>query len=211
MGQTLSHARYTRSSSHTKSDGKKSQRKRRGNGGAETAEPTERKKHRETDRRTGNRSNTSHSAGQCDGHKSHPRAQGVTYACAYARLQQPQPPHVLQNFHVPPPHFHTICAQSALVLGSHGALPLEHDGQFVSLICQTPTSLEPLLLWFTACALPLLSCDTMHSQHDCDQSLYSEHIAAMFWYAVAVPHGHVLQSLDGQLPPHVFSGDVALA
>jgi hypothetical protein len=58
----------------------------------------------------------------------------------YALLQHPHLLQVDHSFHVLPPQPNTFLAQPRFVLRSQGALPPLHEAQFMSLICQRPTS-----------------------------------------------------------------------
>ena len=58
----------------------------------------------------------------------------------YLEEQTPHLEQVDHNFQVLPPQPKTLIAQFKLVLVLHGAEPPEHEAQFISLICQRPTS-----------------------------------------------------------------------
>lgn len=69
-------------------------------------------------------------------------------------MQQPQPLQVLQAAQVLLRPLKMASAHIKFCVGSHGALPLLHEGQLMELIWNRPTSSEPLLLPFMALALP---------------------------------------------------------
>ena len=83
-------------------------------------------------------------------------------ASSSALEQHPQAPQVDQNFHVLFPHSQTFLAQARLALTVQGADPPLHEAQLDELICQRPTSSDPLVLCNYACAFPPLSCLIMH-------------------------------------------------
>jgi len=61
---------------------------------------------------------------------------------AQQALQTRQVDHNLNEL---PPDLHTSMAHCLLLASAHGAVPPLHEAQFTELICQIPTSNEPLV------------------------------------------------------------------
>ena len=92
-----------------------------------------------------------------------------------------------QSFQVLPPQAQTFLAQARLSDREHGALPPEHEDQFMELIYQKPTSSEPLESCSWAFRFPLLSWEAMHLQQVWDQPEYWEHADAISYMDLEVP------------------------
>jgi hypothetical protein len=77
-----------------------------------------------------------------------------------------------------------LTAQFKFAVGSQGAWPLLHEAQLTLLICQSPTSVDPFVLWFRAFALPPDSWDTIHLQHDWFQLCFAHHVPISYIFFV---------------------------